>query len=148
MFVCVLATVIAAWPMAAGVAAEKPAAKAATYQVARCKIAVNGDPSGWKTIPPVMVRGEKQLWFGQGMTRQQWHGNGDLSYAWRAAWWGDKLYFLVEVTDDKVLGPDAAGSRSCATAWRSTSTTATAVAGGSGSWTAARTGSRSAIPRS
>ena len=60
-----------------------------------------------------MVRGEKQLWFGQGMTRQQWHGNGDLSYAWRAAWWGDKLYFLVEVTDDKVLGPTQPKSFLC-----------------------------------
>ena len=83
--------------------AEKPAAKPATYQVVRRKIAVDGDASDWKTIPPVIVRGEKHLWFGQGMTRSSGTAMTTSAISWRAAWWGDKLYFLVEVTDDKVV---------------------------------------------
>ena len=112
LFGCTLMTATAWWP---GVteATEQVAAQPAAYQVVRCKITVDGDPSDWKTIPPVLVRGEEHLWFGQGMTRKQWRGNDDLSYSWRAAWWGDKLYFLVEVTDDKVLGPERPSSFLC-----------------------------------
>jgi hypothetical protein len=39
------------------------------------------------------------------MTPDKWHGNQDLSFRWRGAWDGDKLYFLVVVTDDHLIDP-------------------------------------------
>ncbi len=47
------------------------------------------------------------------MTREKWRGNEDLSYRWRAAWSGDKLYFLFEVTDDRVIPAGQTSSYLC-----------------------------------
>lgn len=76
-------------------------------------IAVNGDVSDWKGIKPNIVKGKDHLWFGQGMTPEKWHGNKDLSYQWRAAWSGQKLYFLIEVSDDKVVEAGQPSSYLC-----------------------------------
>jgi hypothetical protein len=65
-------------------------------------IQVDADPSDWKGIQPHVASGENHLWFGQGMTREKWTGNRDLSYQWRGAWHGSRLFFLIEVTDDNV----------------------------------------------
>lgn len=74
------------------------------------KIVVDADPADWKGVPATVVQGERHLWFGQGMTREKWHGNRDLSFSWRAAWHGNKLYFLFEVNDNKVLEPSRPSS--------------------------------------
>ncbi len=75
------------------------------YQFAHKKITVDGDPSDWEGVQENVVEGPEHLWFGQGMTPDKWHGNQDLSFRWRGAWYGDKLYFLFHVTDDHVIDP-------------------------------------------
>jgi hypothetical protein len=68
----------------------------------RREITVDGDLKDWSSIAPNVVKGRRHLWFGQGMTPEKWTGNDDLGYQWRGAWFGDHLYFLVEVTDDRL----------------------------------------------
>jgi len=77
------------------------------------KIVVDGDLKDWAGIAPNVVRGREHLWFGQGMTPEQWTGDDDLSYQWRGAWFGDQLYFAIEVTDDRLLEPSQASSFFC-----------------------------------
>jgi len=76
-----------------------------TYDAVNRKITVDGNVGDWKGIKKAVVKGEDHLWFGQGMTREKWGGDKDLSYTWRATWSGDKLYFLFEVNDDKLIDP-------------------------------------------
>ena len=76
-------------------------------------IKVDGDLSDWNGIKPNIVQGEQHLWFGQGMTRANWSGDDDLSYQWRGAWYGDHLYFAIEVTDDHVVEPSQLYSYLC-----------------------------------
>jgi len=104
MFVCalVLTWTVAMRPCSA---AERP-----RLELPERKIVVDADPADWKGVPATVVQGERHLWFGQGMTRENWKGNNDLSYSWRAAWHGNKLYFLFEVNDDKVLEPTQSSS--------------------------------------
>ena len=73
------------------------------YDVARRQIIVDGRTNDWRGVSENVVAGEGHLWFGQGMTREKWHDNDDLSYRWRAAWSDGKLYFLFEVDDDEVV---------------------------------------------
>ena len=73
-------------------------------------IRVDGDPADWAGIMPHVVHGRDHLWFGQGMTPDRWRDDSDLSYRWRGAWSGDRLFFLFEVTDDHVV--DAGGPTS------------------------------------
>ena len=79
----------------------------------RRTIALDGDLRDWDGIVPLAVRGEEHLWFGQGMTPEQWKGNADLSYQWRGAWDGDHLYFAIEVADDRLVKPNQASSFLC-----------------------------------
>lgn len=78
---------------------------APTCEAVERKISVDGLTEDWRGIQPVLVQGENQLWLGQGMSVDNWKGNADLSYSWRAAWQGDKLYFLFIVADDKLAEP-------------------------------------------
>jgi len=75
------------------------------YAVKRRAITIDGNASDWEGIPAEKVAGPGHLWFGQGMTRWKWRGDEDLSFSWRAAWNGGKLYFLFDVTDDKLIDP-------------------------------------------
>jgi len=83
------------------------------YDVAQRKIVVDGKVGDWQGIAPNVVSGEDHLWFGQGMTREKWHGDDDLSYRWRAAWADQKLFFLFEVRDDQVVEVGQASSYLC-----------------------------------
>jgi hypothetical protein len=76
-------------------------------------IKVDGDLSDWNGIPPIPVHGSNHLWFGQGMTPDKWQGDADLSYQWRGAWEGNRLFFAVEVNDDRVMDPQQAASYLC-----------------------------------
>jgi hypothetical protein len=73
------------------------------YDVAQRQIIVDGKTDDWWGVWENVVAGEEHLWFGQGMTREKWRDNDDLSYRWRAAWSGGKLYFLFDVNDDEVV---------------------------------------------
>lgn len=74
-----------------------------TYVLHERAITVDGDPAEWLDMPLNAVGGQEHLWFGQGMTPEKWAGNEDLSYSWRGACSGDKLFFLIEVTDDRMV---------------------------------------------
>ncbi|MDO8539987.1 MAG: sugar-binding protein [Opitutaceae bacterium] len=93
-------------------AAEPGSADTQTRFVRR-QIAVDGDSRDWESITPNVVRGADKLWFGQGMTREKWTGDADLSYQWRGAWFGDRLFFLFEVNDDRVIPPSQPSSFLC-----------------------------------
>lgn len=75
------------------------------YEITKRTITVDANRSDWEGIPVNRVAGPEHLWFGQGITPEQWMGDADHSYQWRAAWAGNKLYFLFEVTDDIVVDP-------------------------------------------
>ena len=77
------------------------------------QITVDGNPEDWAGIAPIVVRGKDHLWFGQGMAPVKWTGDGDLSYQWRGAWFGEHLYFAIEVTDDRLVEPSQAKSFLC-----------------------------------
>jgi len=66
------------------------------------QITVDGDPADWTGVKENRVQGFDHLWFGQGMTPEKWHGNEELSFSWRSAWFGNRLYFLVEVSDNRL----------------------------------------------
>jgi hypothetical protein len=66
------------------------------------KINVDADTSDWIGITPETVNQISHLWLGQGMYEEYWKGPYDHSFTWRAAWNGNKLYFLYVVTDDKI----------------------------------------------
>ena len=92
----------------AGCASTDPDGRKAlppTYDMAQRAITVDADVSDWQGIAANRVDGSEHLWFGQDMTPEKWKGNADHSYQWRAAWFGNKLYFLFEVTDDIVVDP-------------------------------------------
>jgi len=76
-------------------------------------ITVDAQLGDWDGIIPQTVRGKEHLWFGQGMTPEQWTGEADLSYQWRGAWSDDRLYFVIEVTDDHVAEPSQLSSFLC-----------------------------------
>lgn len=65
-------------------------------------IIVDADTSDWTQISPETVNQKTHLWVGQGMYAENWQGPNDLSFTWRAAWKGNKIYFLYVVTDDKI----------------------------------------------
>lgn len=75
------------------------------YEIARRTITVDADISDWEGVAANRVEGREHLWYGQGMTPEKWNGNSDHSFQWRAAWAGNKLYFLFEVADDTVVDP-------------------------------------------
>jgi len=101
---------LTSWSAAFCRAAETPKP---AYDVQRRNITVDGLLGDWEGVPVNVVKGEGHLWFGQGMTRDQWRGNADLSYSWRAAWHGDRLFFLFEVADDQVVEPNQPSSFLC-----------------------------------
>jgi hypothetical protein len=72
------------------------------YGVSERAIKVDADTSDWDGVPAEVVNRKSHLWIGQGMTSQNWLGTQDLSFQWRAARNGNKLYFLYEVTDDRI----------------------------------------------
>jgi hypothetical protein len=84
-----------------------------TCEVPSRSISVDGMTNDWDGITPQAVHGEHHLWFGQGMSRDKWRDNNDLSYQWRATWHDHRLFFLIEVTDDKVAEPNQASSYLC-----------------------------------
>lgn len=65
-------------------------------------ISVDADTSDWTGIKPEVINQGSHLWIGQGMLREYWKGSDDHSFTWRAAWKGDRLYFLYIVTDDRI----------------------------------------------
>ena len=77
------------------------------------RITVDGNLEDWAGIAPNVVRGKDHLWFGQGMTPDKWTGDADLEYQWRGAWSGDRLYFAIEVNDDRLVEPRQAKSFLC-----------------------------------
>ena len=90
----------------AGCSSIKPDEPAApTNDITKRAITVDADISDWQGVPAHRVEGAEHLWFGQGMTPEKWKGNADHSFQWRTAWYGNKLYFLFEVTDDIVVDP-------------------------------------------
>ncbi|MBN1488658.1 MAG: hypothetical protein JXA69_01970 [Phycisphaerae bacterium] len=98
-------TVMLAW-LGGLVGFATPAVAATpTCGFARQAIIVDGRLDDWSGIQPNVVQGREHLWFGQGMTPDRWRDDSDLSYQWRGAWFGNKLFFAFEVTDDHVLDP-------------------------------------------
>ena len=84
------------------------------YKLVERDIAVDGKISDWKGIIPNVVHGSNHLWTAQqGLEAEHWQGDQDLSYRWRGAWSQGKLYFLFEVTDDKVVEGGAPLSYKC-----------------------------------
>jgi hypothetical protein len=76
------------------------------YEFPNHKITIDGNTADWDGIyKKNIVANADHLWFGQGMTPDKWRGNQDLSFCWRGAWDGDKLYFLIAVEDDCVVDP-------------------------------------------
>ena len=98
---------------AVGMAVERVAADAPHCDFPQRRITVDGNPADWDHVAPNRVEGREHLWYGQGMTPEKWQDNGDLSYQWRGAWSGNKLYFLFEVTDDCLREPDQPSSYLC-----------------------------------
>lgn len=88
-----------------GIRTGKPAAEGGSphYQVVRHPIVVDGVTDDWTGVERNVVSGPDQLWFGQGMTREKWQDDSDLSYRWRAAWSEGRLFFLFEVDDEMVV---------------------------------------------
>ena len=76
-----------------------------TYDIVEREITIDGKLKDWEGVKANVVAGRDHLWFGQDMTPEKWHGDADHSNSWRAAWHGNKLYFLFEVTDDAVIDP-------------------------------------------
>jgi len=72
------------------------------YDTVKKNINVDGDPSDWIGIEQNNVQGPELLWVDakEGLPAKNWKGNDDLSFCWRSAWYNDKIYFLVEVTDN------------------------------------------------
>ncbi len=77
------------------------------YNAVHRAIVVDGKTDDSSGIDAATVAGRDHLWFGQGTTLDKWHGDQDLSYRWRAAWSENHIYFLCEVTDDKLIDPPA-----------------------------------------
>jgi len=70
------------------------------YNAIEREIKVDGDVSDWSGIKGNVVEGREHLWIGQDLIAEKWKGNEDQSFSWKAAWFKNALYFLVEVTDD------------------------------------------------
>jgi len=73
-----------------------------TYPVYENDIVVDAEISDWNGVRVETVDSKDNLWIGQGMIQDNWLGKHDLSFSWRAAWKGNKLYLLYEVTDDRI----------------------------------------------
>jgi len=80
------------------------------YKVILSEINIDGDASDWEEIKGNTVQGKEHLWYGQGMKAENWEGNSDLSYQWKAAWSGNKLFFMVRVVDDTISNFDQPNS--------------------------------------
>jgi len=72
------------------------------YSVYEKDIIVDGEIFDWEGISAETVDNKDNLWFGQGMVPENWLGKHDLSFSWRAARKGNKLYLLYEVSDDHI----------------------------------------------
>lgn len=96
-----------------GLSAAAECAEPPSCDFPRRNIKLDGDLNDWAGIPPNLVQGKEHLWFGQGMTPEKWTNNADLSYQWRGAWFGDRLFFAVEVADDHLVEPGQASSFLC-----------------------------------
>ncbi len=72
------------------------------YNALQRQIKVDGDISDWQGIAKNIVQGADHLWTNEDLTREKWRGNDDHSFSWRGAWYKDKFYFLIEVTDDNL----------------------------------------------
>ncbi|MCX7048887.1 MAG: hypothetical protein NTX50_25800 [Candidatus Sumerlaeota bacterium] len=75
------------------------------YEMMERSITVDGKVDDWAGVKANGVSDAKHLWCGLGLTGDKWEGPKDLSYSWRGAWSGDKLYLLIQVNDDKVVAP-------------------------------------------
>ena len=76
--------------------------KCLRFDAVEKKISVDGDTNDWIGIQQNIVQGSGHLWIDakSGLARENWKGNDDLSFCWRSTWYNDKIYFLIEVTDD------------------------------------------------
>jgi hypothetical protein len=73
-----------------------------SYPVRRAMIQIDGNTVDWASITPNTVRGKDHLWTDESLPAESWNGNEDLSFAWRVAWEGQKIFFLFEVRDDVI----------------------------------------------
>ncbi len=72
------------------------------YNAVERNIKIDGDVRDWKGIKKNVVQGADYLWINEDLLPEKWAGNNDLSFSWSGAWYGNKFYFLVEVTDNNL----------------------------------------------
>jgi hypothetical protein len=77
---------------------------ATPYQAPGRAITVDGQTDDWAGVPAYRVSGLDHCWWG--LPREAMQGDDDCSYTWRAAWQGNRIFFLVEVRDQTVLEPE------------------------------------------
>jgi len=76
-----------------------------SFRAPEREVKVDGKLDDWDGVEAQSVKGRDSLFRSISMPMEKWRDDRDLSFTWRAAWKGNKLYFLLEVTDDKVLEP-------------------------------------------
>ncbi len=72
------------------------------FNIVNQEITVDGNIEDWQSVQAFVIDSKEYLWIGEGLPEGQWEGKKDLSMSWKTAWHGQKLYFLFEVTDNKV----------------------------------------------
>lgn len=98
------AVLIVAAVVAAGCATFEQAPVGPAYYGAVEKAHVtDGLDADWDNTQACLVNGQERLWLGENTVAEGWHGNDDLSYRWKAAWYGDKLHFLFVISDEHVM---------------------------------------------
>jgi len=101
-------SVFPAWSMGGN---EKPDG---AYSAVHREITVDGQFDDWKGIPFVEMNTEKYLFvWDEGLAKDNWKGPEDFSVKWRAAWFEDKLYFQMQITDDILAEPAHAETWGC-----------------------------------
>ena len=84
------------------------------YSVAHQKITVDGSFDDWTGIPFVEMNKEEHLFvWDETLSKNNWNGPEDFSVRWRAAWFENKLYFQIQVTDDVLAEPAHANTWGC-----------------------------------
>ena len=100
--------VLPAWTM---IGHEKPAG---AYSAVNHKITVDGSFDDWNGIPFVDMTTEEHLFvWDEELSKDNWNGPEDFSVKWRAAWFENKLYFQMQVTDDLLAEPTHTNTWGC-----------------------------------
>lgn len=79
--------------------------KGGMYRIKNHEVLVDGNSVEWGAGDWNTVHTADNLWIGQGILAENWKGEDDLNFRWKACWHGSKIYFLVEVTDDVLVNP-------------------------------------------